>query len=193
MTVLFDICFPLTHDLQELSYIAAARWPGFARPVLDDHQRKMASRLNGLDEPTLELLQPSDEIRMRLTRLFKPSLSTALDVLYPRITNAADWAAVNEPGPDILANLPGSIEPNKGINPPQHDGNLKTLPRMSKFLLVAAYLASTNPSKSDLRMFGRGLDEKKRKRRAVRAAGKTKSGPAKVISIFIYLSQEVSI
>jgi len=35
------------------------------------------------------------------------------------------------------------------------------LPRTSQFILVAA-LASTNPAKSDLWMFGRGLDEKKR-------------------------------
>jgi len=36
---------------------------------------------------------------------------------------------------------------------------------MSKFILVAAFLASTNPAKTDLRMFGRGLDERKKKRR----------------------------
>jgi origin recognition complex subunit 5 len=52
---------------------------------------------------------------------------------------------------------------------------------MSQFILVAAFLASTNPAKSDLRTFGRGLDEKKRKRRGgARKKGVGKSGPSRV-------------
>ena len=63
-----------------------------------------------------------------------------------------------------------------------HDGEhqnvllSQSLPRMAKFILVAAFLASTNPAKSDLRMFGRGPDERKKRRKkggAVRKLGKS--------------------
>jgi len=54
------------------------------------------------------------------------------------------------------------------------------LPKLQKYLLIASYIASTNPPKSDLRMFGRGVDERKRKRRSPskrRAVnGKTSTG-----------------
>jgi origin recognition complex subunit 5 len=43
---------------------------------------------------------------------------------------------------------------------------------MSKFILIASFLASMNPARSDLRMFGRGLDEKKRKRRVMKTEGR---------------------
>lgn len=187
VSVLCDVCFPFTHDPQELEYIAAARWPGFAQPVLDEHQRKVESlreRRDGMDvddeqleEDENEFSPPSEDVRMRLSRLFNPSLTSALEVLYPRLTNASDWAMANQPEPDILAKHPGQVIPMKGAMPKQDESGIDVIPRMSKFILVAAFLASTNPAKSDLRMFGRGLDEKKRKRRANKSA---KSGPAKV-------------
>ena len=36
---------------------------------------------------------------------------------------------------------------------------------------MASFIASTNPPKSDMRMFGRGLDEKKSKKRIRRLGG----------------------
>ncbi|KAJ8487791.1 hypothetical protein ONZ51_g3946 [Trametes cubensis] len=48
---------------------------------------------------------------------------------------------------------------------------------MAKFILVAAFLASTNPARSDIRMFGRGPDERaKRRRRKVGTPRKPKPG-----------------
>jgi origin recognition complex subunit 5 len=52
------------------------------------------------------------------------------------------------------------------------------LPRMSKFILVAAFLASTNPATSDMRIFGRRPEERKKRRR--KTAARVKSGTAKV-------------
>jgi len=171
-------------------YISAARWPGFVQPLLDERQRK---RDNGLldDEEDDEITPPSEETRMRLTRLFTPSFTAAMETLYPRLTNAADWAKKNIPEYDVLAKPPGYILKTRSDSPNitgmQHyhieEDNTGTLalPRMSQFILVAAFLASTNPAKSDLRMFGRGLDEKKRKRRGVvRKKGGGKGGPAKI-------------
>ena len=128
----------------------------------------------------LQLGPPSEDVRMRLIRLVTPSLTVALESLYPRITNATDWAAENTLEPDLLSKSPAQLAKDLYQKSKRDEGGVGSLPRMSKFILVAAFLASTNPAKSDIRMFGRGLDEKKRKRRATKATGKTKSGPAKV-------------
>jgi origin recognition complex subunit 5 len=54
---------------------------------------------------------------------------------------------------------------------------------MSKFILVASYIASTNPAKTDVRMFGRGVDEKKQRRRVTRVQTKSKQVGNSLISI----------
>ncbi|KAG6868402.1 hypothetical protein C0993_003638 [Termitomyces sp. T159_Od127] len=177
-TVLCDVCHPFIHDPLEIEYIAAARWPGFAQPVLDEHQRLIEEEMDLDDAEEPQLQPPSEDVRMRLSRLFNPSLSAALEELYPRLTNATDWAAKNKPEPDLLsASQPGQVARGKEQPGKGSETTTLTLPRMSKFILVAAFLASTNPAKSDIRMFGRGLDEKKRKRRARKM---TKSGPTKI-------------
>ncbi|KAG6901780.1 hypothetical protein C0995_008026 [Termitomyces sp. Mi166 len=175
--VLCDVCYPFTHDPSEIEYIAAARWPGFAQPVLDQHQRSLADDMDLDAAEESQLRPPPEDIRMRLTRLFNASLSAALEELYPRLTNATDWAAKNKPEPNILSAQPSQAARGKDQPGKSSEAAALALPRMSKFILVAAFLASTNPAKSDIRMFGRGLDEKKRKRRARKT---TKSGPTKV-------------
>jgi origin recognition complex subunit 5 len=121
---------------------------------------------------------------MRLTRLFTPSFTTALEALYPRLANAADWAAANVPEENVLRTR--RLERTAvGIGRDNHAkvDNMVALPRMSKFIL-ASFLASTNPAKTDLRRFGRGLDEKKKKKKGGgRRKGNWESGPAKVKAI----------
>ena len=198
VTTLCNVCDPFTHDSQELEYIAAARWPGFVQPVLDDYERQARLQRQNSDELfgeetdedppdvraeehlDLQLRPPPEDVRMRLTRLVTPSLTVALEALYPRSTNATDWAVENALETDLLSKNPAQLVKEPHWKFKRDEGGVKSLPRMSKFILVAAFLASTNPAKSDIRMFGRGLDEKKRKRRATKATGKTKSGPAKV-------------
>nr|GAT44725.1 predicted protein [Mycena chlorophos] len=50
------------------------------------------------------------------------------------------------------------------------DARMDDLPRIAKYLLIAAYLTSTNSHTSNLCMFGCGLDEKQRKLRVNRVA-----------------------
>jgi len=187
VAVLCDVCHPFTHDPQELDYIAAARWPGFVKPVLDQHDQNLQQNMevdSNSEDPVLAIPAPSEVTRLRLLRLFNASLSQALEMLYPRLTNASDWAKVNEPISDLLS-VPPSEAKVATTNPASILGPaslLAHLPRLSKFILIASFLASTNPAKSDLRMFGRGLDEKKRRRRKVHAGPKPKGGVSKVMS-----------
>ncbi|PPQ85121.1 LOW QUALITY PROTEIN: hypothetical protein CVT25_004221 [Psilocybe cyanescens] len=117
-TVLCDVCFSFIHDPQELHYIAAARWPGFCKPLIDQ-----------MDDDTLLSMSRGGGGTM---------------LIRPQTTQT---------GYHECAGMTG-------------------LPRMAKFILLASFLASTNPPQSDVRMFGRGLDEKKRKRRVMKTAGK---------------------
>ena len=189
--MLCDVCYPFCHDPQELQYIAAARWPGFVKPLIDDYKQQLLEQRNsgnddGSMEPEVDFTPPSEDLRIRLIRFFNPSLTTAMEALLPRVTNATDWALANEPPEKLLSmsRAEAGYQQQQNRVPAaliQGHGGLKSLPRMSKFILVASFLASMNPAKSDLRMFGRGLDEKKRKRRAMKTQRKTKAGaPSKV-------------
>ncbi|TBU58295.1 origin recognition complex subunit 5 C-terminus-domain-containing protein [Dichomitus squalens] len=198
----YSICGPFTHDPLELSYIAAARWPGFVQPILDAHRQQLqedaeSATAADADDPDAEgdledphEIPPVDEdARIRLLRLFTPSLTAALDTLYPRLTNAAHWARVHAPPPDLLTihlgHAPEALVAQAAANaasirasaPGLTEAGIDALPRMAKFVLVAAFVASTNPARSDLRMFGRGLDERaKRRRRKAGTPRKPKPG-----------------
>ena len=121
---------------------------------------------------TSTFILPSEHTRMRLNRLFSSSLTNALESLYPRLSNATDWALSNQPEPELLSKPLAHIQQRQV--PSNTTISLVTaaaLPRISKFILVASFIASTNPPKSDMRMFGRGLDDKKRKKRIRRVGG----------------------
>lgn len=152
ISMVCDVCFPFVHDIDELAYVAAACWPAFVKPLL----------VSSGDAA------PTEDTRLRLIRAFTPRVTHALESLYPRLMNAQDWSAANDDQPDGDIYAPTSVSLQNSIH---------SLPRMSRFILIASYIASTNPAKSDLRMFGRGVDEKKRRRR--RAQNPVK-GPSKV-------------
>lgn len=187
LTALYSICSPFTTDPVELAYIAAARWPGFVEPVLDEHRRRVNEHRENrakktpdaedhvddseqeelLQEGPPELQPPSEDVRMRLTRLFTPSLTAALEALYPRLTFAGAWAQANTLDANLLSVPPRDLT-SLPIRMPEDQGSqhaLRTLPRMAKFILVASFIASTNSAKTDMRMFGRGPDERAKRRR----------------------------
>ena len=181
LATLYDVCSPFTKDPNELAYIAAARWPGFISPILDEYRRLLdEARDNpGVEEEEFELTAPTEDARIRLIRLFTPSLTTALEALYPRLSNAAEWAAGNQPQRNLLSSgFSGANLIDKSV-PQKSQGTLTdVLPRISKLILLAAFLASTNPTKSDIRMFGRALDERKKRKRGIVAS--TRGGTVKV-------------
>lgn len=163
----YNVCSLYTTDIQELQYIAAARWPGFVKPVLQEQSDANGDGDPDPDRICNELTLPASDGRMRLLKFFTPSLTAALDMLYPRLTNATDWALANDP--DMQAPDKTQCQTNT-----EESITVDHLPRMSKFILLAAFLASTNPAKSDVRMFGRGVDKQKRRRR--KSASPKKAG-----------------
>ena len=202
LSTVYSVCSPFTVDLDDLAYIAAATWPAFVRPVIDENQQSVArareARQNDLDdiEPGSEdeadphtvdtpLSPPSEDARIRLIRLFTPYITAAMEALYTRQTNAGAWAKANAPPPNLLSMPPQQVPSLvKGVTA-DVDGErvLRGLPRIAKFVLVAAYLASTNPSRTDMRMFGRGADERAKRRRK---GGSPKKMSAKASAVKVY-------
>lgn len=175
LSTLYDVCSPFTKDPNELAYIAAARWPGFITPILDEYRRLLdeTHEDSGDEEGEFELTAPTEDARIRLIRLFTPSFTTALEALYPRLSNAAEWAADNQPQRNLLSSgFSGANLVDKSVLQASQGSLTDVLPRMSKFILLAAFLASTNPVKSDIRMFGRALDERKKRRRGIIASSR---------------------
>jgi origin recognition complex subunit 5 len=146
--------------LDEIAYIATARWPGFVQPLIDEHVRVQAE----IQEERVAMMEagedveleedpenvwpeaPSEETRVRLLRHFTPTFTHALEQLYPRYQDAATWV-FQTAAEDTSA--PSNVTTDNAIR------LVQSLSRIGKFLLLAAYLASTNPAKSDVRIFGR--------------------------------------
>lgn len=177
------ICTPFTSNPEEIQYITIARWPGFVKPVLDHFGQQLDEYqavidVAGHDEMIVdveppELQAPAEDVRMRLLKLFTPSISSALEVLYPRQLDAVTWSLANAPPDNLLSTPFFEAQATMSMRPPVGLVTLAQLPRMSKFILIASYIASTNPQRTDIRMFGRGLDEKKRKRKVNKPVGST--------------------
>lgn len=153
--MVYDVCSPFTVEPKELAYLVAARWPGFVSPLLEDWKHQSAGELQG----------PPEESRIRLIKLFMPSLSNAVENLYPRILSAKEWSNTNTPPNGMrLSRAPAKL-PQPPAAGPVYTDELPELPKISNFILLASFLASHNPAKTDARMFGRNTDDKKRKRK----------------------------
>ena len=174
---LYNVVSIYTNDPIELQYVAAARWPGFVKPVISQYDELVRqAEEDGSDPPELE--SPATDGRLRLIKFFLPTFTAALDALYPRLDNATDWAANNDYDAGqtpVTSNRDGLSNKVK----PASSFKVDHLPRMSKFILIASFVASTNPPKSDLRMFGRGPEERKKRRR--KAGSPKKSGGAQTV------------
>jgi origin recognition complex subunit 5 len=149
---LLSICYAFVQELDELQYITAACWPAVAVPLIKEITDEEGNVLD------LDITLPSEMQRMTIFKRISPIVAAARDELYPRRTNAATF----------MATRVNSIAANGKQIATSADSEMlaqvRNLPRMSQFILLASYLASTNPAKTDLRMFGRGVDERKKKK-----------------------------
>lgn len=164
-SALYSICSPFTRDPHELAYVAAAQWPGFVAPVLE------------AQKGTTEFHPIPEDVRMRLLRVFLPSFTATLEALLPRRTHAGAWSRM----PEV----------NEG--PRVDERNLEMVTRslttLQKYILLAAFLASSNPPRTDMRMFARSRETRSKRRRGGgtrRAPQRSASAPAKVGPYLFY-------
>lgn len=166
-TTVVNICFSCTTDLKQLCYIAMAVWPRLLAELQNEHDEME-------EEDEERRIVPPDEVtRMKLMRTYAGHITSALETLLPRLSSSATFSSCS------------SITPSHDRPQSQH---LPPLPLLSKFILIAAFLASTNPPKVDLRMFGRtkeGVMGRKKKGGGTRKVARPKEG-AKVSDLRLH-------
>jgi origin recognition complex subunit 5 len=167
-SALYSICSPFTRDPHELAYVAAAQWPSFVAPVLD--AQKGVTEFHPIPE----------DVRLRLFRVFLPSFTAALETLLPRRTHAGAWSRI----PDV--------NEGPGVDERIVEMDHRSLPTLQKYILLAAFLASSNPPRTDMRMFARTRETRSKRRRGGgtrRAPQRSASAPAKVSPLMFYYAR----
>lgn len=224
-SALYSVCSPFLVDEYELLYIAAACWPSFVSPVLADWcaRSSAATSSTSIDTnkhpsntpaaentsqspPASHLPLPSEETRMRLVRYFTPFFTRALEALYPRTQHATQWSHQNAPPPDLqLSELTtharAHADNKETIRHRDRDRTDKDqhgeteLTTVAKYVLVASFLASFNPAKTDARLIGRAPDERGKRRRGggprkARGGGRVKVGAITAVLLVADVDEE---
>ena len=112
---------------------------------------------------------------MRLFRVFLPSFTAALEALLPRRMHARAWCQMPDPSEAPVVDV-RNVETVT-----------RSLPTLQKYILLSAFLASSNPPRTDVRMFARSHDPRSKRRRGGgtrRTPQRSSSTPAKVGSLF---------
>lgn len=148
---------PSTQDLNDVGYIAATHWPLFVSPLINDWVY-----FNEIGE---EYEIPSDASG-RLYSMFRQSIGSSIRQLHPRHVDALSW---NAKLPRDLFQLRLSQGARSTASARKEDGNtqfanLVRLPTLSRYILVASYLCSFNPTRMDARILGQMRDPTKRSR-----------------------------
>jgi len=204
---LYAACSPTTNDPAQLAYVASACWPGFVTPLLNDWRAIESSQLDDNGDVTLDTNDderfpvPNAEDTLRLLHTFKPTFLPALNALLPRLTTAQAWSDANIPPPSVrlsqplTLSLPSITSSNFASTAEQVETRLRGFTTRTRILLLASYVASFNPARTDASMFERtseGVAKRaKRKRKATALASPKKtpaksSGPAKVGFFLIF-------
>ncbi|KAI9451779.1 putative origin recognition complex, subunit 5-like protein [Russula earlei] len=152
-TAVYSTCSPFTHDPHELTYVAAAQWPSFIALVLE--AQKGATEFHVIPEDLP----------------FLPSFTAALEVLLPRRMHAGAWSQMSD------------LDEGSGVDAKSVEIVARSLPTLQKYILLSAFLASSNPPRTDMRMFGRSRDIQSKRRRGGstrKTPQRSASAPAKV-------------
>ena len=160
---LYSTCSPFTRDPHELAYVAAAQWPSFVAPVLD--AQKGVAEFQAIPE----------DVRLRLLRVFLPSFTAALEALLPRKMHANAWSRTSD------------LKEDPGVDKNSVEAVTRSLPTLQKYILLSAFLASSNPPRTDMRMFARSRETRSKRRRGGgtrKTPQRSASAPAKVSSLF---------
>ncbi|QRV83547.1 origin recognition complex, subunit 5-like [Ceratobasidium sp. AG-Ba] len=210
LSAVYDICSPHSRDPGEVAYVASATWPAFVAPVLADWETIRTSQVPkntedmDVDQDAVldvddtqneqgpaEMLSawrradaaeyplPTEATRLRLIRHFSPTILAAFHELHPRRTSARAWAKTHVPLPTFRASVWASYPQNSAEK--EEKAQLKLgLGSHTQMLILASYIASYNPSKSDLRIFGRDASGIPKRKNRGYAKGKGKAATAKV-------------
>lgn len=145
-----------------MAYIMAANWPLYISPILNDWEDH-----NNREE---EYEIPA-QAQTRLNALFRQTIGSSVQQLYPRLITADAW--LSQIPPENFEILLSQTDRNTVIRTHKsgnvagsdHASSVVRLPEMARYLLVASYLASFNPTRMDARILSQTRDPNKRFRK----------------------------
>lgn len=169
------ICQPYTSDALDISYILATHWPLYISPLLNDWTDH--------NEKGEEYEMPATA-QTRLNALFRQTIGASVQPLHLRLISATDY--ISQTSPDdfslrisqighIPVALKGRKEPESSTGKDE-SSNVISLPLMARYILVASYLASFNPTTMDIRILGQIRDPTKKYKKG--GARKQRTGVA---------------
>ncbi|WVQ99429.1 hypothetical protein IAU59_006564 [Kwoniella sp. CBS 9459] len=166
LELLLSTVLPLvTPPISEMHYLSLSLWPIYTASLPPHLEMTLLSPASSAQSCYPDPANPPPPLNVNIKLLtdlksqLSLSLAAAIESLLPRHIGSTEFIKSLLPGPGKLRTLP---------KPPEIE-----LPLIAKFLLVAAYAASYNPAKSDIRLFGRGTgpDGKRKKGGGTRRAG----------------------
>ncbi len=146
--LLLTVCMPVTRNVNELLYLAQVRCliviPPYLRLVLTFFHVLLQFNWKAFDEPVAKGLVSADD-EWAQYKYALPTLKRSLSTIYlrPELNSTGGGAEASKlsTGPTVGA----------AANHANGNNNALELPLYSRYLLVAAYIASYNPKVADKR------------------------------------------
>lgn len=129
VSLFLSVFFYVCRDLNEIRHLATLNFPKFEEPI-----KKGEATVNDT---------------RKLWKNIEPHLKRALQTVYLREVSSSQWEKIQQ------ENIAGQ----EVLVPSLHSRCYLELPFYSKYLLIASYLASYNPAKSDRRFFSKRCDK----------------------------------
>lgn len=162
LELLFGTCSLYTQDPSEIAYLASAQWTQYIAPILNDWN----AALDNDEEYEIPFQAP-----VRLNTLFRHSVGSAFEALYTRKMHAAQWIELNTPSKTLrFSQIDRETVVTCEVVEEERQELPLGLPALAKYLLVASFLASYNPARSDTRILSAFRDSNKKLRRGTRKA-----------------------
>lgn len=169
--MVYGICSPYTQDPVDIAYILATHWALYISPIINDW--------NDYNDREEEYDIPP-QAQARLNAIFRQSIGASVQSLYPRLVDSDTWLSHSSTADYNIrfsqADRNTVIQRRKEIQQDDSSLNVTRLPLMGRYLLVASYLASFNPTTMDVRILSQVRDPTKKFRKL--GARKVRAGTA---------------
>ena len=176
--LVYGICSPYTQDPVDIAYILATHWALYISPIINDW--------NDFNDREEEYEIPP-QAQARLNAIFRQSIGASVQSLYPRHIDSDTWLSqVPVEDNDIRfsqADRNTVLHRRKEVQDGDGGINVTRLPKMARYLLVASYLASFNPTSMDVRILSQVRDPTKKFRKM--GARKVRAGAALKVGRYI--------
>ncbi|XP_039264436.2 origin recognition complex subunit 5-like [Styela clava] len=143
--IVLSVFYTACRDLRELRHLAEINFPIYCEPIKKE--------------------EATESDKHKLWKNIEPYLKNALHSLYLREISSSEWTKLHVKSTEDEISLPSNFKDLESVTsttPKRAKSGIVELPFYSKFLVIAAYLASYNPVKTDLRFFVKSAGKNKK-------------------------------